>query len=145
MTLVSRVSIPRRPYLSRLYDNDLEVFPADEQYIKQQDIFLRRYDILDGCVRILVKYARQDQAMQQPNSDLDLLRSFIDLIEAERTRNNFQDKRINDFTRQQERLEDRVSSLESLVMALRYDVGRNAELEFMEYPYSLDGDPRCNY
>lgn len=83
--------------------------------------------------------------MLQPNSDLDLLRSFIDLIEAERTRNNFQDKRINDVTRQQEGLEDRVSSLESLVMALRYDVGRNAELEVMEYPYSLDGDPRCNY
>ena len=39
LTLVSRVSIPRRPYLSRLFDNHLEVFPADEQYIKQQDGF----------------------------------------------------------------------------------------------------------
>ena len=83
--------------------------------------------------------------MLQSNSDLDLLRSFIDLIEAERTRNSFQDKRIREVEQQCEQLEERVSSMESTVSILRHDTARQAELEYMENPYSLDGSPRCNY
>ncbi|MEM0978770.1 MAG: hypothetical protein AAGH78_00715 [Cyanobacteria bacterium P01_H01_bin.58] len=83
--------------------------------------------------------------MQQPNSDLDLLRSFIDLIEAERSRNSFQDKRIKEVEQQYAQLEDRVSTLEAVVPALRYDTSRQTELEYMENPYSMDGSPRCNF
>ncbi|WP_448570216.1 hypothetical protein [Trichothermofontia sp.] len=83
--------------------------------------------------------------MRQPNLDLDLLRSFIDLIEAERTRNSFQDKRIREVEQKHASLEDRVSSMESIIAALRYSVGRSTELEFMENPYSLEGSPRCDY
>ncbi|MEL6319764.1 MAG: hypothetical protein AAFQ57_03810 [Cyanobacteria bacterium J06626_14] len=83
--------------------------------------------------------------MRQPNSDLDLLRSFIDLIEAERSHNSFQDKRIKEVEQQYEQLEDRVSSVESIVSALRYDTARLAELEYAENSYFLDGSPRCNY
>ena len=88
---------------------------------------------------------QEEQTMRYPNSDLDLLRSFIDLIEAERKHNSFQDKRIKEVEQQQEQLEERVSSIESLFSGLRYSMERNAELEYMENPYSLDGSPRCNY
>ncbi|PSN19225.1 hypothetical protein C7271_08390 [filamentous cyanobacterium CCP5] len=91
------------------------------------------------------KYAQEDVAVQQPNSDLDLLRRFIDLIEAERSRNSFQDKRIKEVEQQYAQLEDRLSSMESIVSILRHDTARQAELEYMENPYSLDGSPRCNY
>ena len=83
--------------------------------------------------------------MQQPNSDLDLLHSFIDLIEAERIHNSFQDKRIRDVDQQVEDLTDRVSSVESILLALRHSVERQAELEWMENPYTLDGSPRCDH
>lgn len=84
--------------------------------------------------------------MQQPHSDLDVLRQFIDLIEAERTRNSFQDKRINEIEHKNEQLEERLSLLEPIVVqALRYSTERNRELEYMENPYALDGSPRCNY
>jgi hypothetical protein len=144
-TLVSRVSIPQRPYISRFFAHHLETFPAKEQHIRQRTEFIRRHDILINYARILGKYPQEDQAVRQPNSDLDLLRSFLDLIEAERSRNSFQDKRIKEVEHQQEQLEDRVSSMEAIVSALRYGVERNAELEYMENPYSLDSSPRCNY
>lgn len=83
--------------------------------------------------------------MLQPNPDLDLLRSFIDLIETERTRNSFQDKRIREMEQQCEQLEERVSSMESIIAILRHDTARQTELEYMENPYSFDGSPRCNY
>lgn len=82
--------------------------------------------------------------MQRPNSDLDVLRSLIDLIEAERTRNSFQDKRINNIERKNEQLEDRLSSIESIVAALRHDTACNSEYAFAADPYSLNGDPLCN-
>ncbi|NJN38652.1 MAG: hypothetical protein HC790_07925 [Acaryochloridaceae cyanobacterium CSU_3_4] len=89
---------------------------------------------------------QEDQTVQQSHSDLDLLRQFIDLIEAERTRNSFQDKRIREIEQQHEQLEERVSLIEPIVhQALRYSTERNRELEYMENPYSLDGSPRCNY
>lgn len=83
--------------------------------------------------------------MLQPNSDLDLFRNFIDLIEAERIRNSFQDKRIREVEQQCEQLEERLSSMESIVAILRHDTARQVELEYMENPYSLDGSPRCSY
>jgi DNA repair exonuclease SbcCD ATPase subunit len=83
--------------------------------------------------------------VQQPHSDLDVLRRFIDLIEAERTRNSFQDKRINEIEKQHEQLEERFSLMEPIVQSLRYSTERNRELEYMENPYALDGSPRCNY
>jgi hypothetical protein len=55
---------------------------------------------------------QEDQTVQQPHSDLDVLRQFIDLIEAERTRNSFQDKRINEIEHKNEQLEERLSLLE---------------------------------
>jgi hypothetical protein len=89
---------------------------------------------------------QEDQTVQQPHSDLDVLRQFIDLIEAERTRNSFQDKRINEIEHKNEQLEERLSLLEPIVVqALRYSTERNRELEYMENPYALDGSPRCNY
>jgi DNA repair exonuclease SbcCD ATPase subunit len=83
--------------------------------------------------------------VQQPHSALDVLRQFIDLIEAERTRNSFQDKRINEIEKQHEQLEERFSLMEPIVQSLRYSTERNRELEYMENPYALDGSPRCNY
>jgi hypothetical protein len=144
-TLVSRVSIPQRPYISRFLAHHLETFPAKKKHIKHWLDFIRRYDILKCYAKILGKYAQEDQAVRQPNSDLDLLRSFIDLIEAERSRNSFQDKRIKEIEQQQDQLEDRVLSIEAIVSALGYGLDRNVELEYMENPYSLDGNPRCNY
>jgi hypothetical protein len=42
-------------------------------------------------------------------------------------------------------LDKRVEYLESQIYSLRYLMGRNQELEYLESPYSLDGDPRCNF
>jgi len=145
LTLVSRVSIPQRLYTPRLSKYYLGSFPAKDQHTRQRTEFSKGHDILRGCARILGKHAQENQAMLQPNSDLDLLRSFIDLIEAERTRNSSQDKRISEMEQHCEHLEERVSSMESIVSILRHDTARQAELEYMENPYSLDGSPRCNY
>lgn len=144
-TLVSRVSIPQRPCISGFPEDHPDTFPAKEKHTRERAEFLKGYDILKGCVRILGKHTEEDQAMLQPNSDLDLLRSFIDIIEAERTRNSFQDKRIREVEQQCELLEERVSSIESIVSILRHDTARQTELEYMENTYSLDGSPRCNY
>lgn len=94
--------------------------------------------------------------MLQPNPELDLLR---DLLELERSRNSFQDKRIYELEKKCKEIErrilpleadgheldERVSALEPAVADLRYQVSRNAELEHMENPYALDGSPRCHY
>jgi hypothetical protein len=88
---------------------------------------------------------QEDQTVQQLHSDLDLLRQFIDLIEAERTRNSFQNKRINAIEQQNEQLEERLSLMEPIVQSLRYSTERNRELEYMENPYALDGSPCCNH
>lgn len=144
-TLVSRVSIPRRPCIPGFLADYPGTFPAKEKHIRERAGFLGGHDVLKGCVRILGKYAQEDVAVQQPNSDLDLLRSIIDLIEAERSRNSFQDQRIKEVEQQYAQLEDRVSSLEAVVPALRYDTSRQAELEYMENPYSMDGSPRCDF
>lgn len=144
-TIVSRVSIPQRSYISGLPKDHPDTFPVKEKHTRERAGFLEGHDILKGYVRILGKYAQEDVAVRQPNSDLDLLRSFIDLIEAERSHNSFQDKRIKEVEQQYEQLEDRVSSVESIVSALRYDTARLAELEYAENSYFLDGSPRCNY
>lgn len=144
-TLVSRVSIPQRPYIPEFLADHPGTFPAKEKHTRERAESLRGHDILLKYVKILGKHAQEDVAVQQPNSDLDLLRSFIDLIEAERSRNSFQDKRIKEVEQQCTQLEDRVSSLEAVVPALRYDTSRQTELEYMENPYSMDGSPRCNF
>jgi hypothetical protein len=144
-TLVSRVSIPRRPCTPRFLTDHPGTFPAKEKHTRERAEFSGGHDILKGYVRILGKDAQEDVAVQQPNSDLDLLRSFIDLIEAERSRNSFQDKRIKEVEQLYAQLEDRVSSLEAIVPALRYETSRQTELEYMENHYSMDGNPRCNY
>jgi predicted nucleic acid-binding Zn-ribbon protein len=82
--------------------------------------------------------------MLQVNSDISFLRHLIDLIEAERMRNVFRDRRLEEYVSRYEQLEDRLASLESIVPDLRYRVDRQAELEYMENPYSLDGHARCN-
>ncbi|RMH12762.1 MAG: hypothetical protein D6698_14945 [Gammaproteobacteria bacterium] len=143
-TLVSRVSIPRRLCIPRFPADHPGTLPAKEKHTRERAEFLEGHDILNSYVRILGKYAQEDVAVQQPNSDLDLLRHFIDLIEAERSCNSFQDKRIKEVEQQYAQLEDRLSSMESIVSILRHDRARQAELEYMENPYSLDGSPRCN-
>ncbi|EKV02082.1 hypothetical protein Lepto7375DRAFT_4284 [Leptolyngbya sp. PCC 7375] len=47
--------------------------------------------------------------MSHPNPDLTLLRNLIDLIEKERTRNNFRDKRLESTEGRVDQLEDRVA------------------------------------
>lgn len=104
--------------------------------------------------------------MQRPHTDFNALREMIDLMERESARNDRQDKR-HDF--QEKRLQsqdnslrtceqkltalveevnslrERVSSVESTVQPLLHNAARQTELEYMENPYSLDGEPRCNF
>ena len=155
LTLVSRVSIPRRPYIPKLLTYCPGTFPAQEKHTRKRVKVLRGHDILGNYARILGKHAQEEQAVLQPNSDLDLLR---DLLELERSRNSFQDKRIYELEKRCQELEsrisplevdgheldERVSALEPTVADLRYQVSRNAELEYMENPYALDGSPRCH-
>ena len=122
-----------------------DTFPVKKKYTRKRNRNWSGYGILVERAKIWGSYMQEEQTMRYPNSDLDLLRSFIDLIEAERKHNSFQDKRIKEVEQQQEQLEERVSSIESLFSGLRYSMERNAELEYMENPYSLDGSPRCNY
>ena len=49
------------------------------------------------------------------------------------------------FANQLDEHENRLGSAESNISHLTHQVDRNAELEFMENPYSLDGSPQCNY
>ncbi len=156
LTLVSRVSIPYRPCIPRLLTYRPGTSPTQEKHTRKHAKALRGYDILKDYVRILGKHAQKEQAVLQPNSDLDLLR---DLLELERSRNSFQDQRIYELEKRWKELEsrispletdgreldERVSALEPTVADLRYQVSRNTELEFMENPYALDGSPRCNY
>jgi chromosome segregation ATPase len=80
--------------------------------------------------------------------DLDLLRSLIALIESERERNSKQINevlwRVQALESQEQETTERLEFLESEIPHLRYQVNRNIELEYLENPYSLDGDPRCN-
>lgn len=76
--------------------------------------------------------------MLRQNSDLNLLRNLIDLLEAEREHNSLQDQQI-------EALTERLGSLESEISYVKHRVDRNVQLEYLENPYSTDGEPRCNF
>ncbi|NJK53110.1 MAG: hypothetical protein HC936_10375 [Leptolyngbyaceae cyanobacterium SU_3_3] len=79
--------------------------------------------------------------MLKHHVDLDLLRSLIDALELERERNN---RQMNRIVCGHHELVKRVEFLESEIPYLRYRADRSAELEYLEHPYSLDGDARCN-
>jgi hypothetical protein len=89
--------------------------------------------------------------MLRHNADLNLLRTLIDLIEAERERNVRQDQQIKTIFQKMGEIEqnerdraERLEFLESEIPYLRYQVARSIELEYLENPYSLDGEPCCN-
>ncbi|MCU0551401.1 MAG: hypothetical protein MUC48_18805 [Leptolyngbya sp. Prado105] len=86
--------------------------------------------------------------MLNSSADLQQLREiflqiFDRLFEQEALNQNFE-QRISRLEQDAQRQEDRVEFLESEIPGLRYCVARNAELEYAENPYSLDGEPRCN-
>jgi len=86
------------------------------------------------------------------NYDLALIRCLLDLIEKERERNHLQDvqfqavvQRIDAIERREQGQEERLEFLEAEIPYLRHRVDRSIELEYLENPYSLDGDARCNW
>jgi hypothetical protein len=94
--------------------------------------------------------------MLRQNSDLTLLRNLflyaIDLLEAERERNLLQDhqikaivRRIDDIEKRERDRTEQLEFLESEIPYLRHQVDRSIELEYLENPYSLDGDSHCNW
>jgi Tfp pilus assembly protein PilN len=90
--------------------------------------------------------------MLRHNADLNLLRTLIDLIEAEREHNVRQDQQIQIIVQKMDEVEqreqdraERVEFLEAEIPYLRHRVDRSIELEYLENPYSLDDDPRCNW
>lgn len=90
--------------------------------------------------------------MLRHNADLNLLRTLIDLIEAEREHNVGQDQQIKIIVQKMDEMEqrerdraERVEFLEAEIPYLRHLVDRSTELEYLENPYSLDGEPRCNW
>jgi hypothetical protein len=90
--------------------------------------------------------------MLRHNADLDLLRSLIDLIEVERERNAKQDQqirmifqKIGELEQKEQDRTERMEFLEAEIPYLRHRIDRTIELEYMENPYSLDGDPCCNW
>lgn len=40
---------------------------------------------------------------------------------------------------------ERISSLEFTIQGVLHQSCRNLEREYLDHPYSLDGQPRCNY
>ena len=91
--------------------------------------------------------------MLQPNADLDLLRYIIDLIEEERQQNAIRDCRLQALeqkyhclVRNQEEFREEVAALsaESRIVN-RTQAERIAELESLPHPYSLNGEPICNF
>lgn len=76
----------------------------------------------------------------------------IDQLEQQQQQLTEQQQQLAEVKRHQEALaeridkqEDRLGSAESNISHLTHQVDRRAELEFMEYPYSSDGRPRCNH
>lgn len=90
---------------------------------------------------------------QNTNTDLTLLRSLIlkvlDQLEAERVlcEQQFEmlTKRLNSMEQREQNRVERLESLEAEIPYLRHRMGRSIELEYLENPYSLDGEPRCNW
>ena len=86
------------------------------------------------------------------NYDLALIRNLLDLIEKERERNTFQDaqlkavfQRMDEIEQQEKDYTKRLEFLETEIPHLRHRVDRTIQLEYLENPYSLDGDARCNW
>lgn len=73
-----------------------------------------------------------------------LLRHVIDQVEAHEVQNLTRDRRIYDIEQKCEEILQKVDFLEDGIPQFRYLAGRNAELEAMADPYSPDGDPICN-
>jgi septal ring factor EnvC (AmiA/AmiB activator) len=87
---------------------------------------------------------------------LDFLRyafnHVIDQLEKQQLLLTEQQWQIAEVERHQEILadrvdeqEDRIGSAESNISYLTHQIDRNAELEYMENPYAMDGSPRCDY
>ncbi|MGI0488786.1 hypothetical protein ACN4EK_25530 [Pantanalinema rosaneae CENA516] len=91
--------------------------------------------------------------MLRQNTDLDLLRRLflqvLDQLEAERELREQQFKtisqRIEQIEEQGQQQTNRLEFLEAEIPYLRHRVDRSVELEYLENPYSLDGDARCNW
>lgn len=84
--------------------------------------------------------------------EFTLLRYLIDLLEKERYRNTTQDLRIcnlemrvDKIEKSEDRQTERLEFLEAEIPNLRYRVDRSLELEWLENPYSLEGEPRCDF
>lgn len=91
--------------------------------------------------------------MLRQNTDLDLLRRLflqvLDQLEAERELREQLFKtisqRIEQIEEQGQQQTDRLEFLEAEIPYLRHRVDRSIEFEYLENPYSLDGDARCNW
>lgn len=83
--------------------------------------------------------------MFKENSDLDLLRGLI-LYAFDRIERRLEEQahRIDEMERREQERTKRLEFLESEIPYLRYRVDRSIELEYLENPYSLDGDACCN-
>ena len=94
--------------------------------------------------------------MLNQNADLDLLRYLINVIESERNeridlenrvnkiepRLNFQCSQFHDFKYQLKDLEGEVAEVRINNQVLSE---KNAELENLQHPDSMDGKPICDY
>lgn len=74
------------------------------------------------------------------------------MIEGEREHNVRQDQQIKmifqkiaEIEQKEQDKAERQGFLEVQILHLRHQVDRSIELEYLENPYSLDGDPRCNW
>ncbi len=94
--------------------------------------------------------------MLKQNADLDLLRYLINLIESERNERvylknkvneienklDFQSSKFQDFKYQLKDLEGEVAEVRINNQVLSE---KNAELENLQHPDSMDGKPICDY
>ena len=94
--------------------------------------------------------------MLNQNADLNLLRSLINVIESERNERIYLENRVNTIEkklnfqgRQFQDFKYQLKSLEGEVAEVRINnqvlSEKNAELENLQHPESMDGTATCNY
>lgn len=89
--------------------------------------------------------------MNNPNTHLDLINQQLklmqhiyDSIKTEHNINVAQDRRLSDHDCRITANEESINQLASKFQQFEYFRGRNEELEFLQNPYSQDGDANCN-
>ncbi|MGD1715646.1 hypothetical protein [Hydrocoleum sp. CS-953] len=94
--------------------------------------------------------------MLNQNADLDLLRYLINVIESERNERVYLENRVNTIEKKlnfqvikSQDFEYQLKDLEGEVAEVRINnqvlSEKNAELENLQHPYSMDGKPICDY